>query len=216
MFITDRDLLMLEPNLFRDVGWLGQRLFDGAGGISGTTLTISPSGGVNLESAGVSAGHVVVVGGLPLEVLARTAATTATVSKLRADPDGAAIPPGNVSGVSAAVWTLRPQIAVAHEQILRLLGIEPGDTAPLPGQLTEAQIVRPRSLWLLEALLTLNLVYASAAALSGGDSPMTMRAEMYRQRSAAERSRAVAYIDTNGDGTADVARYVGLAVMGRV
>lgn len=213
MFITDRDLLVLEPNLFRDVGWLGQRLCDGTATVSGTalTLTSSPSAG----DAGVTAGHVVVIGGLALEVLARTGPTSLTISKLRADPGDPAITPGAIGVTSAQVWTLAPQIAVAHGQILRLLGIEPGASPALPGQATESQIVRPRSLWLLEALLTLNLVYASAAALSGADSPVAQRAEHYRQRAAAERARAVAYLDTNGDGQAEVARYVGVACLSR-
>lgn len=211
MFINDRDLLVLEPNLFRDVGWLGQRLADTTGSISGTTLTVT---GADLAALGVGAGYVALVNGLPVEVLARLSATTATVSRLRADVNDAAIPPGNVPpSVPVQVWTLRPQINVVHQQVLRLLGIEPSaDGGPvLPWQLTEAQIIRPRSLWLLEALLTLHLVYSSAAALAGSESPLGLRAQMYLARAGAERARAVAYLDTNGDGVAEVARYVGVA-----
>lgn len=32
MFIRDRDLLLHEPSLFRDVGWVGQRLVKGSAG----------------------------------------------------------------------------------------------------------------------------------------------------------------------------------------
>ncbi|MFG0260543.1 MAG: hypothetical protein ACF8LK_09355 [Phycisphaerales bacterium JB041] len=41
MFATDRDLLVLEPSLVRDIGWVGQRLARGSGDIAGTTLTMT-------------------------------------------------------------------------------------------------------------------------------------------------------------------------------
>ncbi len=210
MIVSDRDLLVLEPNLFRDVGWSAQRLFDGGAGISGTTLTVTV-GPSNLAARGVKAGHVAIVNGVAMELTAVTSGATATVSRLRADPSDAIILPGDVSGtVPTSVTTFDPQIVVAHGQILRLLGIEPGG-AVLDGQLEEAAILRPRSLWLLEALLTLQAIYSSAAALTGDEGPLALRAELFRQRAAAERSRAVAYLDLNGDGVADVARYVGVA-----
>lgn len=227
MFITDRDLLVLEPNLFREVGWLGQRVLDGTCSISGATLTVP--GSVDLGALGITAGHVVLVSGLPLEVLARPSSTTLTVSRVRADTADAALAPGNApSGTPVQCWTFRPQIALVHAQVLRLLGVEPaegGQGGPVvAGQLAESQVVRPRSLWVLEALLALHQIYSAAAGLSGGagfgavrasgtpgDSPIADRAEMYRRRAALERTRAVAYLDTNNDGVAEIARYVGVA-----
>ena len=70
MFATDRDLLALEPNLFRDVGWVSQRLVVGTGSISGTTLTMSAQD-VAFDGAGVGAGSVVVVDSAAYEVRAR-------------------------------------------------------------------------------------------------------------------------------------------------
>ena len=54
MFAQDRDLLALDPNLFRDVAWSGQRLVSGVGNISGTTLTLT-SQDVTLEAAAITA-----------------------------------------------------------------------------------------------------------------------------------------------------------------
>lgn len=210
MIVSDRDLLVLEPNLFRDVGWSAQRLFDGGTTISGTTLTVTV-GPADLVARGVKAGHVAIVNGVAMELTAVTSGATATVSRLRADPSEGLIQPGDVaSTVPTSVTTFDPQIGVAHGQILRLLGVEPGG-AVLEGQLEESAILRPRSLWLFEALLTLQAIYSSAAALTGDQGPLALRAELFRQRAAAERSRAVAYLDLNGDGVADVARYVGVA-----
>lgn len=227
MFITDRDLLVLEPNLFRDVGWLGQRVLDSTCSIAGTTLTVP--GAVDLAALGVTTGHVILVNGLPLEVLARPSSTTLTVSKVRADTADAAIAPGSApGGTPAQVWTFRPQIALVHAQVLRLLGVEPAgggfSGSAFDGQLVESQIIRGRSLWVLEALLALHQIYSAAAGLSGGagssagrspatstPSPLAERAEMYRRRAALERTRAVAYLDTNNDGVAEIARYVGVA-----
>src|SRR3954470_14123560 len=70
MFASDRDLLAMEPNLFRDVGWVGQRLVSGTGGVAGTTLTLTAQD-VDFEDGGVGAGCVVLVDGAPYEVLAR-------------------------------------------------------------------------------------------------------------------------------------------------
>jgi len=40
MFASDRDLLVLEPALLRDVSWNGQRVLSTTGVLNGTTLAI--------------------------------------------------------------------------------------------------------------------------------------------------------------------------------
>lgn len=206
MFATDRDLLMLEPNLFRDVQWVGQRLVSGTGSISGTTLTLA-SQDVGLDAAGVAAGHIVVVDGAPYEVLARLSASTATISRLRDDPDGAALTPSPVTGKPVQVVTFRPQIAIVHWQVLRMLGIEP-EAAP-QGQPGEESITNPAALRTLEALGALHLVYAAAAGPGAGDARTSYewgRMQIYRERFAAERQCAAARIDLDGDGLPDATR----------
>jgi hypothetical protein len=69
MFTTDRDLLTLEPTLFRDISWLAQTLALGTGSLSGGTLTLDDP---LLAGIGVAAGHVVMVDRIPLEVLSIT------------------------------------------------------------------------------------------------------------------------------------------------
>ena len=204
MFATDRDLLVLEPSLVRDVGWAGQRLVKGTGDVSGTTLTMT-SQDVGFELAEVAAGHVVVVGGVVYEVLATISNTQLTISRMRADPEGAALPPSATTGAAVEVMTYGPQLAMVHAQVLRMLGIDP-DEAAAEGVVTESSITNGGSLALLEALGALHLVFAAASALAGDGSPAAFKAGMYRDRFTAERGRAAARIDTDGDGVADATR----------
>lgn len=201
MFTADRDLLVLEPNVFRDAGWVGQRLLATTGSVSGTTLTIASG---SFTAAGIAPGHVLVYDAIALEVLAVGSATAATVSILRARTSDPAIPPPALGTKGVACWTFRPQIALVHSQVLRMLGIEPD--APPEAMVSEASIVNPATLALAESLGALHLVYSAAAALSQADSALAARAQMYRQRFGEERGRAVARIDLDGDGEADATR----------
>jgi hypothetical protein len=67
-FAVDRDLLVLEPGLFREVSWVGQRLVSGTGDASGTALTMT-SQDVLFDAASVGDGHVVLVGGRRMKCL---------------------------------------------------------------------------------------------------------------------------------------------------
>jgi len=210
MFITDRDLLVLEPNLFRDAGWAGQRLVKGIGDVAGTTLTLT-SQDVDLEAAGVEAGHIVSVGIVGYEVVERLSATTATISRLRVSTGDPVQAPSPAQEQQIEVFTFRAQIAMVHAQVLRLLGMEP-DEEEGPG---EADITNPGALKRIEALGTLHLVFSAVAALGEPGSGVWARAEMYRDRFAAERRRAAARIDLDGDGVADATRRLSLVQLVR-
>ena len=92
MFINDRDLLLLEPNLFRDASWAGQLLVSATGDVTGTTLTLSTFD-VDFDAARVDTGYVVVVNGTAYEVISRLSATTATISRLREDESDSPLAP---------------------------------------------------------------------------------------------------------------------------
>ena len=204
MFATDRDLLVLEPSLVRDIGWVGQRLVRGSADIAGTTLTMT-SQDVGFDEAGVDTGGVVVAGGVVYEIAERTGADTLTISRMRASAGGDLLTPSPVNGVSVEVPTFGPQLAMVHGQVLRMLGIEP-DGATGVGVVTESSITNPDALVLLEALGALHLVFAAAAALASESSPAAYKAGLYRERFAAERGRVAARVDTDGDGVADATR----------
>lgn len=200
-FAHDRDLLLFEPTLFRDVGWSAQRLLDADGAsIAGTTLT-TPKG--DLAALGVDAGHVVTVDSTALEVVERLSATTLTVSRPRTAVGDPPIPPGDGLSGRLVIATFLPQIGLVHEQLLRSAGVEPADPERRPG---EQDIVNGPALVRCEALGALHLVLSAAAAMVGPTSPMWTRAQLYRDRFNAERARATVEIDLDGDGRADATR----------
>jgi len=209
MFTTDRNLLILEPRLFHDVGWSAQTLINlpGAASINaaGTTLTVT---GADLAALGIDTGAVVLVAGAALEVISRQSATQALVSRPRAHRDDPSIPAQPGSGLSLLVHTFRPQIGVVHAQLLRALGLERGESPGLDGSVTEAQVTNPHDLALVESLGVLHIVFAAAAALVTDNSLHWVKAQMYRQRFAEERHRARAMIDLDHDSRPDAIRHI--------
>lgn len=210
MFALDRDLLVLEPALLRDVAWAGQRLIDSTATVAATTLTINTG---SLETAGVEQGHVVLFDGLALEVIARLSPTQATVSLVRPRRDGATIPPPPGVDRTARIYTFAPQIELAHRRVLGMIGIDPDGTPILfAPAVTEAAVTNPGALVRLEALGALHLIYAGAPG-TGADP--NARAALYRQRSEAERARVTVHLDLDNDGAADATRRLGAFVMVR-
>lgn len=199
-FATDRDLLFIEPNLFRDVAWLGQRLLKGTGDVVGTTLTLVTFDH-DLVSAGVGEGSVVLIAGIAHEVLSVADATHAQVSKIRGRSDDPAIPADAGTGLEIVVSTLRPQIELVHREVLRLAGIDAASGSP-----TEADVTNGLSLVPLETFGALHLAYAAAGALSGVDSHLAARAAMYASLVGRERTRARVEIDLDADGLPDATR----------
>lgn len=216
MLASDRDLLMFEPNLFRDVSWVGQRLVKATGTIAGTTLTISAFD-VSFDGANIGPGHILVCDGAPYEVIAKLSATTATVSRLRASLADPVQPPSPATGVPTFVPTMNLQLAIVEQQVLRMAGIEPGSAEPP----NEASIVNVEALRRLVSLGALHLVYAAAGApgdpgaIGANGSPLS-RAEYYQRRFADERSRVVVELDLDGDGKTDATRRLFVAQVVRL
>ncbi|MFT5424120.1 MAG: hypothetical protein ACI89L_001913 [Phycisphaerales bacterium] len=202
-FASDRDCVAMEPGVMSDAAWTGQRLLSSTGGVSGTTLTLD-AGGVDLEAAGIGAGHVVLVAGVALEVVSRDSATTATVSRVRESLEASAIPPGDSAGVKVEVYSFASVLGTVHRQVLRMAGIDPDD--PSVGALGESDVVNGGSLRELEAAGALHLVYSAASAAGPIGGEMERRARAWRDRFWAERQRARVLVDLDGDGEADAAR----------
>ena len=217
MFAQDRDLLAIDPNVLRDVGWAGQRLVTGVGNVSGSTLTLT-SQDVTFEAAGVTTGHIVLVDGTPYEIIERLSATTATISRIRPGPDEPEIPPSPATAKPVIVHTFAPQLAAIHSQILKLLGIDPAlvDLGPANSQPKESDITNPDSFRPVEALGALYHAYCIAAGpgtaeLAGSlASTWLNRARMWRDRYAEALRTTAAQIDLDGDGKPDATRRPGL------
>ena len=201
MFAQDRDLLAIEPNLFRDVSFLAQTILQTTGTLSAGTLTLDDA----LPTGAAAVGQVIVVNRAPLEIIGVTDATTLVVSLTRPDVSGPQLVPADRTGAPVLLATFSPQLGLVHDQLLRMLGIEPGATLA-PGVITEADITNPRDLVLLECLGALHLIYTAASAPLPDDSPQAQRARMYQERFAKERWRARAKIDLDGDERPDAER----------
>lgn len=201
MFSKDRDLVVHEPGLMRDVGWAGQRRLSVLGSLSGTQLTIASGSFVD---AGIGAGHVVVFDGVTLEVVGVDSASVATVSLVRGDVSGAAVAGIDASNRGVVVYDFSPQRAIVHRQVLGMLGIDAIGEAGFG--IDESMVTNPGALTRLEALGTLHLIYAGASAPRRGQDRYEQRSELYRQRYQRERESVVAMIDMDGDGIAEATR----------
>lgn len=210
MFSKDRDLVVHEPGLMRDVGWAGQRRLSVIGGISGTQLTIQSG---SLIDAGVESGHVVVFDGITLEIVSVESATTATVSLMRADVTGPAIPPLEAATRTVLVNDFSAQRSIVHRHVLTMLGVDP--TGEDVFGVDETMITNAGAMNRLETLGTLHLIYAGASAPSRANDRFAQRADLYRERYQRERESVIAMIDTDGDGIAEVSRRPNAFVLGR-
>lgn len=209
MFASDRDLLVLEPGVFVDAGWAAQELFRGSGSISAGVLTCS---GGAFRSARV--GGVVQVDRAMYEIVQTVDDNRVGVSLLRSTSTAAFIPPADRGSSTVIVRTFAAQTGLVHAQLLRMLGLAPGDGDAVT--LGESRVCNPQDLALCESLGTLHLVYASASAVLGDLSAAATRARMYLERFNAERWRVAARVDTDGDGVPDCVRRASVSQLVRV
>lgn len=202
MFTADRDLLVLEPDLFRDLGFLAQRLLSTTASINSGKLTTASN---QLVALGIESGHVVLFGGRPIEVIERISETELIISLLRARRTSPILVPPAASSTPAVIFTFAPQIAAAHDALLAMLGLARAGFAA-PGEPDESRIINPDDLRGLETALAMQLVYAAAGALAGPASPQAARAAHYQRVASSIRAIVRARLDLNGDGVADAER----------
>jgi hypothetical protein len=172
MLATDRDLLAMEPRLFHDVAWIGQRVHGGRGGWrsrAGGLEVVDPSG--PFTPGRVEAGGVLLLDGLAVEVVSVADASTAGISLVRGAAEDPAIPAGSLGATARLeAFTFRPQLEIAHRQALALFGL--ADGAEADGELAPlASVIDTGGLRTLAAVGALGLVHASAAPIvdaSGG------------------------------------------------
>ncbi len=205
-FATDRDLLVLEPNLFRDIAFLSQMLASGTdGAVSGTSFT---SALADFIAAGVAEGHVVSVNDLAVEVVQVVSSTELTISLLRAHPGDAAVPPPEGVALPYAVRSFLPQIEMMHRQVMRSAGIEPDGVGEPSDAATVDDVLNGNEIALVEALGALESIFASAASMLADEPYLRLRAASYRDRFASARQRARVRLDRDGDGVVDVVRHL--------
>jgi hypothetical protein len=207
-FSIDRDLLIIEPQVFLDVPLLSQqrvRVSDAQ--LDGTSLT---SDLADFQAGQVDFGAVALLAGVPLEVVERVEAHELTVSQLRAATNDDPIPPVGIATGQAhelIVRTFAPQAGLVHDVLLRMLDLEPDD--PTPGAAAEDAILSLNIMARLEALGTLERVYSAAAAIAGDSENLWRKAALYRERFASACRRATVLLDLDGDGRVDDRRSLG-------
>lgn len=211
MFASDRDLLVYEPRLFLEIGWLGQQVFRESGLVtSGVALVV----GFDFSSVGVSSGSVVNYGGGSYEVAQVIGLGQLGLSRLRASVEDAVVVPPDLASGELEGMTFSPQMGVVHGQILRMLGLDADGEVGLGAE----AVVNPGALTRLECLGTLHLIFSAAAAASragGSGLGYAERSLMYRERFAAERGRVTAMVDLDGDGEAESIRRPGVSHLTR-
>ncbi len=208
MFITDRDLLVLEPGLFRDFAWTGQRLIRGTADTDGNDVVISASD-PKLSEVELPAGAVIVVGAVGYEVLGVPGSDRASACPVRASTDDPPNPLPPMSDAPFYVATFTPQIRAAHRQILAMAGIDADSPAP-EGRPGEDAITNGPALAPMEAFGALYLIFSGAGALAPDDAPANRRAQAYRERYAEARRAATIELDLDADGLPDAARRLNL------
>ncbi len=210
-FSTDRDLLLYEPTVFTDAPFVAQqRLHVTDAALSGTQLT---SVDADFEAAQVEAGSVVLVGRTPYEVIQRDNAQTLTISLLRTRLNDDPIPGEDGTSLDVKARTFAPQAALIRDALLRLLGIDSSDP---DDPLTEDAVVSLSVMARLEALGTLERIYSGAAALTGNNEQLRIKAHEYGRRFHLAACQSTVLVDVDGDGHADERRHLGLVRMSRV
>ncbi|MBS0190640.1 MAG: hypothetical protein U0573_01960 [Phycisphaerales bacterium] len=205
MLCTDADLARIQPDLHNQVVWYSQRLIRATGAVSGSTLTISAFDS-SFDAAILAPGMIIVVGGVPHEVIAKLSATTAQISRIRATPEDDPLLPAAVSGAEVVLNSFRPQIAIVSEHVLRKFGLDPlqpltdsqGNPMPL--------LAETRRLARYTALMTLITIYTVASADLDPDSAAATRLTWYYSLAREELRFLTAAIDTDDDGKPDASR----------
>lgn len=205
-FSTDRDLLALEPSIFTDAPLAGQELLraDDAQ-IDGDTLTSASS---DFEACGIDTGAVALVDGVPLAVAARVDAHTLTVSTAGSAPP--MLPQQNENARRLVVRTCAPQARLTHDELLRMLGIDPDRPEC---SITDSAIVSRSLMRSLETLGTLERVFTAAASPQNAQPEFRAKAEHYASRYRRACLGAAVWLDTNHDGVADTLRHLGIVAL---
>lgn len=196
-FCTDVDLLNWEPNIFRDAPFASQTLLVGTGTLSGTTFTIDTG---SFEAAGVTAEHVIALGGevdgcFPITSVDGT--TAISISVMNAPEES--LPPISSAGpIPFAIRTFRPQRAIVSQLIAQAAGIDSPD-GNVPSLLNANVLKRPCTLG------TFQLVYSALAAVAEDDRA-SQRAEFYERLYRRALRTVTVELDTNGDGQLDERR----------
>lgn len=208
-YCTDQDLLLWEPNLFRDAVFASQALIAGTGDLAGGTFTIASG---SLTDAHVEAGQVIVLTGAVegcFPIVSVDSATQLTLSVMYDglfpdEGDGEPSPVGTAAGLGYAIRTFWPQRQIVSELLRAAAGVGSDTLQPNATLVSSSALRRPC------ALGTLQAIYNALAAASTDAASLLIRADLYQRLYRRAIERTLVEIDTDGDGEADLARCLGV------
>lgn len=213
MFATDRTLLALEPMLFRDVAFLSQRLTAGICSTSETTLTASTLD-PDFLAAGVRPGHIITIDEVSYEIVQVSESDALKISRLRESEDGELIPPSTLSTRPFSIHTFGPQLALAHAQVLNMLGLAPaGSSSAL---ISEDALLNKADFATFEARLALKHLLTSAGTLSRDTAALAALRSSLDAAIRIAHQTLIAHIDLNGDGIPDSQRRLNIQYLTRM
>jgi len=204
MLAQDRDVVVIEPNIYRDVIFASQRLARGTCEIVEFSFGATESD-VALDTAGILPGDVVVAGGVAYEIMGLGGATDLSISRVREDREGPLVMPPTLGAISFHVATLRPQLRCARELLLRMAGI-PSYGETVAGSPRAEHVTNARDLIAAQVYATLAMVYSALGAGQGNEGAMNQRAALMQRRFEYEAERTMMLVDMNGDGKPDAVR----------
>lgn len=209
-FASDRDLLAYEPSLPRDVPLPGQELARVSDAVvTGVTLV---SEAADFASQRVTAGHIALLDGRPVEIHERIDAHTLTLSRPRAAVTDDLLPPGSPDDgeeLTFAVRTYAPQIMAAHQSLMARLGLE--ETSDDASRVVSVALVRR-----IETLASLARIYTAGAIIGGENNALHRKATCYQRLYDDACRSACVQLDLDGDGLADTQRQPGVITLTRV
>lgn len=176
MLITDIDLLKLEPSVYSDPFFTGQKRCGGANGlVAGTQFTAA---GVDFIESQIAAGMVIYLASADnvikgsYEITEILDSGHLLASQLRGNSTEPLIPIGSASGLTWSIKTYKPQFAAAENELAYVLRLRPAwpDGPYELSSLTNQEFVKQLLACRLLAQLFANL-YGTMPAASDESAP---------------------------------------------
>lgn len=173
MFATDTDLFVFDPTPFAELTHLGRHVLRATVQVEGDVATLTQPD-IPLSAVVASAGDVLVVAGLALELTAAIAGNQVAVSLPRVRGEGSVPPPPFATQVGVITSFAAPR-AIVSRRMLAHAGIDPDDAEAV------ARITNAAALVDTHVVGTLALLYRTAGVLLAEDAPVNIRArELHR------------------------------------
>jgi len=202
-FVTDRDLLRIEPTLFSDASSAGIMLDEQSDvSISSGQLVSSSSA---FEDLGVTTEHALAVDAQPLEIVDVISQTRLQV--VRPEVDGMAGEVPDITAGTMRIVSFATLILEASAWMVEVFRLEVDDAAQL---LSDSAVLNVEDLQHLVKLRAIATAFALAGAKDPTDSSLAERATHYEQRLNVAKNTTTVRFDVTGDNESDASQRAGV------